>query len=332
MIGGLLLGTLLAGPARACDPAPPVVGSLAFGSRYDPDSATISDIDPAAQAAAEAALEPVEDFLRALTRAANDALRDQDADGAACVLDQLAQWADGNALADLSSQTAALTAGSRLAGFALVLMQVAPLAGDPAATARVAAWLTARQMDQITFWEEAAPRGARTGNLRAWAALAAAATAATTGDPALRHWAAWSATRVLCTANPDGSLPREMARGPRALQYQLHAAAPLVVASLLLDRQGAPVADVCDGALARVVSFALDDIAAQGALSRAITGEPQTFFDGTDTLEPFHLAFLAAWLAQPAGRDDPRAAALIAGLNPLGYSKLGGDQSLLWGG
>jgi poly(beta-D-mannuronate) lyase len=331
MIRTLIL-VLLAGPAFACDPAPPVVGGLAFDSRYEPGDATISQIDPEALAAAEDALAPVEDFLRALTRAANDAVKDQDAQAAACVLGQLATWADGNALADLGTDTAQLTAGSRFAGFALVLMQVAPLAGDADATARVGQWLTRRQMDQITFWEEAAPRGARTGNLRAWAALAADATAATTGDPGLRHWAAWSATRVLCTAAPDGSLPREMARGPRALQYQLHAAAPLVVASLLLDRQGMPVAGVCDGALTRVVDFTLTDITGGGQQSQAITGEVQTFFDGSDAIEEFHLAFLEAWLAQPAGAGDARAAALIADMRPLSYSKLGGNQTLLWGG
>jgi poly(beta-D-mannuronate) lyase len=181
---------------------------------------------------------------------------------------------------------------------------------------------------QTAFWETGAPKGARNGNLRAWAALAGAATAHRTGDPALRAWAAWSVAWIACTANPDGSLPQEMTRGRLALKYQLHATAPLVAAALILSRDGIPLANSCDGALPRIVGYSLSDIAA-GAATQAQTGEVQSFFDGTDTLKGFHLAFVVPWMVLMPDTDID-AQGLADGYGALNYSKLGGNQRLLW--
>jgi poly(beta-D-mannuronate) lyase len=327
----LALLALAPGAARAqCDPLPDPVTTLAFASRYVEADATSSQIDPETAEDARDALRPVDDFLRDLTRTANAALRDRDAAAADCAVSAMAAWAQADALADLGSDTARLTIGARLAGFALVLMQAGPLTTLPRDRAEVQAWLTRRLTEQTLFWETEAPDGARQGNLRAWTALAAAALAAETGDPAMRHFAAWSATFVLCTAQPDGSLPQEMRRGRLALQYQLHAISPLVVTALLLGRQGLPLTGACGGALDRAVGFALDDIAT-GAATAAITGEVQSFFDGSDSLDPFHLAWTEAYLALPGAAHRSRAEALAAPLRPLRYSKLGGDQTRLWG-
>ena len=328
---------LAAGAALAdCPAAPEPVLGLAFDSRYAAGSATRSEIDEGAAAEAAAALRPVDDFLRDLSRRANAALDGSDPDAAGCVVAQVAVWAGADALKGLESPTARLTVGARLAAFALVLLQVAPptakdaAAGDTDAMALIDAWLTRRLFEQIAFWEEAAPDGARTGNLRAWAALAAAATAARTGDAALRYWAAASAAHVLCSAAPDGSLPQEMGRGRLALQYQLHAITPLVVTALLLERQGLPLTGVCGGALDRAVGFALSDLD-DGAQSAALSGAVQSFFDGSDTLEDFHLAWIEAYLRLGEAGHRAEAEALILPRRPLTYSKLGGNQTLIWG-
>lgn len=320
---------LWAAPALACDPAPAPVGTLDYGSRYADDSANRAEIDAEGDAQADRALKPVDDFLRDLTDRANDALRGNDPVAADCVMAQMAEWARAGALSDLASETARLTAGSRIAGFALVALQAAPLATNPGDVQAVDAWLARLMQAQAAFWETAAPPGARNGNLRAWAALAGAATAHRTGDPALRAWAAWSVAWIACTANPDGSLPQEMTRGRFALKYQLHATAPLVAAALILSRDGTDITGQCDGALSRIVQYSLSDIAA-GAATQARTGEVQSFFDGTDTLRGFHLAFVVPWLAlDPQAGIDAQALAETHGA--LNYSKLGGNQRLLWG-
>jgi len=317
--------------AADCAPAPPPVTSLDFASRYDAADATRTAIDENALDDAEDAIRPVDDFLRDLTEAANKVFDpDRNATGIAdCVLAQMAVWARAGALSDLGSDTAQLTIGARLAGFGLVAMQVLPFARNDDDARAVADWLTGAARAQAVWWEDAAPPGARQGNLRAWAALAAASTSAITGDPGLRSWAAWSISRVLCSAAPDGSLPQEMRRGRLALHYQLHAIAPLVVGTLLLDRQGITLTATCDRALERVVAFAVDDLDDGGATA-AITGEVQSLFDGSDTLEDFNLAWIEAYLRLDGMAGQDHLDRMARDRRPLGYSKLGGNQTLIW--
>jgi len=329
---GLFVAILMApGLAFACDAPPTPAGALDFGSRYAEGSETQSEIDPAGEAEADAALRPIDDFLRDLTDSANDVLRGKDdvAAQADCIVSQIAVWADADALGDLQSETAALTVGSRIAGFALVMLQVAPYATRSDDVAAIGAWLQGLMQAQMLFWEQDAPKGARQGNLRAWAALAGSAVARLQDDVVIRAWSAWSVSYLMCTAAPDGSLPREMARGGLALKYQLHAVAPLVVATLLLERDGIMVKDSCDGALQRIAAFAVRDVET-GAESQAITGDVQSFFDGSDTLEGFHLAWAVAYLLlDPAAAGDGFDG-LAEKYGALNYSKLGGNQTLLW--
>lgn len=331
----LALGAALhAVPALAkttCAKAPEPILTLAYGSRYKAGSLTHSDLDTNGNAEMDAALDPVDSFLRGLTESANK-VYEPDASQTAianCVISQIAVWAAANALADLQSETANLTIGSRLAGFSLVLLQVLPFTDRADEVATIKDWLASRMDSQMAFWESDAPAGARQGNLRAWAAMGASAAARILGDPVMQGWAAWSIAHILCTADPDGSLPQEMSRGKYALKYQLHATAPLVAAVLLLKHQGIDLTTRCDRAVDRVVAFGLQDIAS-GTNSEGITGKKQSFFDGSDKLEGFHLAWLEAYLLldSPANKD---AARIIADqFRPLSYSKLGGKQAALW--
>lgn len=312
-------------------PAPPdPVVSLSFDSRYVPQDDSRSEIDPDARDLAEAAITPVDTFLRDLVRAANRVVAGHPAADADCLAAQLAVWARADALSDLGSDTARLTIGARLAGFALVLRQIMPATTRSEDVDAVRHWLVTRMEEQIVFWQDTAPPGARQGNLRAWAALAGAAIADFSDEAAIRDWSAASLTDVLCTVAPDGSIPQEMRRGRLALHYQLHAIGPLVTAILILAEQGLPLHDICDDALGRAVLFAVDDLAT-GAATQAITGEVQSFFDGTTELRGFHLAWIEAYLRLPdmPRRDDLDR--LADDWRPLNYSKLGGNQTLLWG-
>ena len=314
-----------------CAAAPEPVLSLSYGSRYTADSTTRSEIDAAGAAEADDALRPVDDFLRDLTETANGVFEDG-ADTRAiadCVLGQIAIWAEADALSDLQSEASNLTVGSRLAGFGLVLLQVLPHATDTGQVAVIKDWLRRLVQAQTQYWETEAPNGARQGNLRAWAALGGASTAAILDDPALRSWAAWSVSNVLCSASPDGSLPQEMGRGSYALHYQLHAIAPLVVATLLLNRQGVDLQNTCDGALGRIVAFAVNDLDS-GAATQALSGEVQSYFDGTDTLDGFNLAFIEPYLQLADIPNREALNRLAEPYRPLSYSKLGGNQTLIW--
>lgn len=320
----LLLSTPL--PALAACPAvptPPI--SLSFESRYDPDDPTRSTIDEKAETEAKAALAGLDDFITDLTERTDAAVAAEDHAGAACVMEAMAVWADADALSQLGTDTVKLTIGSRLAALALVAVQVAP-ASDAAHTASVTSWLARRMDDQMVFWETA-PKGAASGNLRAWAGLAAVSITLLTDDAITRGWAAWSLSYVACTANPDGSLPQEMSRKHLALHYQVHAVAPLAVAAALLEQQGVSVMSRCERALDRIVAFTLEDLAAGGKKSAALTGEPQSLSDGLAGLEDFQLAWAEAWLSMRKHLD---LEAEVSSRRPLKYSKLGGNQTRIW--
>lgn len=312
-----------------CPPAPPPVLSMAYDSRYEDEDASRSEIDRESNAEVNATQKPLDDFIRDLNELANAAHPENAPQQAIadCVVAQVATWARAGALRDLQTDTVRMTFGSRLAGVALALRQVRGKGGTTSDWQDVRDWLDSLARAQLTYWEEDAPDGASQGNLRAWAALGIAATADILQDPVMRGWAAWSAHYVTCTANPDGSLPREMARGRLALHYQMHAVAPLVVTARLLSERGFDLRASCDGALDRAVAFTLADIEG-GEKTRAITGEVQSYFDGTREITGYHVAWLEAWLSLAPGMPD--AAAAAERFRPLSSSKLGGDQGALW--
>ncbi|MFT4960853.1 MAG: poly(beta-D-mannuronate) lyase [Paracoccaceae bacterium] len=329
-ITGTLLPALAEG-STDCAQAPEPVSSLNYGSRYKQSDAPGTTLDPAADSAATETLKPVDDFLRSLTKLANQTF-DKDnnqIEVANCVLSQIAVWATANALEDLQTKTARLTIGSRISGFGLVTLQALPYATNETDLASISDWLGRLMASQMVFWEEDAPDGAKRGNLRAWAALAGAAVSTVVDDPVMLGWSAWSTQYVICTARPDGSLPQEMLRGKHALHYQLHAISPLVVAAALFERQGISVRAACDEVLDKIVGFALDDLQS-GGRTAAITGEVQSYFDGSEELKPFSLAWIEAYLTLGQVPERDHLEAMAEQYRPLNSSKLGGNQTLIW--
>ena len=302
--------------------------SLDYGSRYDEFDSRRATLDPLRDAKVEAALAPLETFISDLAERADDlnrgTLREKRL-AAACLLDSLSAWAREDALSDLRTETVRLTIGARLAAFALITWQAASYAPDHPGRADILAWLSRRVEAQTRFWVDAPP-GAQQGNLRAWAALAAAALAIQTDRPDLAEWSRAALEDVLCTAEADGSLPQEMSRGRYALHYQLHATGPLVLAAVLLEQQDIAAAELCDRALHRVVAFTAADLR-DGTRTEARTGVVQTYFDGSDRIEPFQLAWLEPYRALV--ESEALGAALVP-LRPLHFSKFGGNQTALW--
>lgn len=312
-----------------CPATPEPVLTMEYDSRYEEDDVTRSEIDDAANDEVNASQKPVDDFIRLLADSANRIFT-TDADKRAiadCVVSQVAHWASRDALLDLRTDTVRLTFGSRLAGIALALRQVQGHGGTEHDWEAIRVWLRTLSDRQLEFWEQEATAGAKRGNLRAWAALGIGATADLLDDPVLHGWSAWSTRYVLCSASPDGSLPQEMRRGRLALHYQLHAIAPLVVTTRLLADRGYNLQDDCNAALRRVVDFTLSDVAT-GERTRDITGETQSFFDGSAEISSYNLAWLDAFLS--LSPKAPKAQALAQQYQPLSSSKLGGEQTHLW--
>ena len=345
-------------PFVCFDQVPPVT-ALDIPSRYKEDSKNRSDFDAAANAAVEAALNPVDDFINVLVKNANAALQITAApemdptavvdataqpDPAAqpdpealpdlakqnlianCVVDRVHEWAAADALADMKTQGAQLSVPSRIAGIAMAYAQVRTLATQDTRQPEIDAWLTARMQASMLFFDTEAPPKASQNNLRAWAALAAAQVGLLQNNAEMTTWAAESVKLVLCTATPEGALPNEMWRGKLALHYQIHAVAPLVVANALLQPTHPDLLGTCDNALLRVVRFTLKAVE-DPKLVEAITDKPQKFDPATEMKRAFQFAWLAPLeiLAQ-----EPDFTSFSAKFDVLSNSKLGGKQSLLW--
>jgi len=315
-----------AGDVSCIEVAEPVV-SLDYGSRYTDESEDRSDIDEASNDAVDAALGPIDDFIVALTGKANDAARDGDAEAAACVVDALAVWAEADAISDLESMNANLSSPSRFGAMALAYLQAKSAAEiDPDQAELIEGWLVERARHAAQWFDTEAPTMASQNNLRAWAGLAAAAVGEAAGNDYLKAWAHTTFALVACQADEDGALKWEMERGPRALHYQIHAVAPLVVGGALLQDDGYPTFEMCDGAVHRAVEFIPAAFDAPGMVEEK-AGEPQTFTTGEDELKSFELAWAEAYLSL---FDAPEIEAFVEEYRPLGNSKLGGSQSALW--
>ena len=253
---------LLSGPAvlsAECLDVPEPVVALDHGSRYTADSEDRSDIDRVSNASVTAALKPIDKFISALAKTSNRALlqpRKAQAH-AACVGDALAVWADADALSQLESVNAQMSAPSRIAGLAFAYATIRPMLDDKDQRKLIDDWLRRRADAIVEYWDRESPKNASRNNLRAWAAVAVARIGLSLDEQRLQHWAAYSALRVACDAEPDGSLPMEMARGPLALHYQLHAVGPLVVTAALLREEGFLLFAACDRAIPRAAEFAV---------------------------------------------------------------------------
>ncbi|ETX26881.1 alginate lyase family protein, partial [Roseivivax isoporae] len=312
--------------AQGCIDVPEPVVSLSYGSRYTDESEDRSDLDADSNAAVNEALGPIDDFIQDLASKANAAARG-DRDAAACVVDAVLAWADADALSELETMNAQISSPARIAGIAMAYLQVRQTAEvDPDAAETIEGWLDARARAAADYFDRDAPPGSSRNNLRAWAGLAAASAGEATGNDYLKSWAAHTTAVIACQADEDGALPLEMDRGPRALHYQLHAVAPLVVSAALLDDDGYDLFETCDGGIHRVVGF-IPRAFENPDLVTEKAGEAQTYFSGDDELAAFELAWADAYLSL---FEAPEIAAFVEEFRPLGNSKLGGSQDAIW--
>lgn len=309
-------------------PIAPVI-KLAYPSRYAKDSKTRSDFDEKANAAVDAALKPVDDFIIKLATEANNSLTRPDEKAvlaADCVVDRIFEWATADALSALESDGAQMSVPSRVAAIAIAYAQVLPNATLNDRQAVIDTWLRARVSASMTFFDTKAPPRTSRNNLRAWAGLGAAQVGLILNDQAILDWAVGSVELVACTANTDGSLPNEMWRGKLALHYQIHAVGPLVFAAALLKEKSPELLQTCDGAIVRAAQFAVAG-AKDPKIVELITGEPQKFDPNPAKLKAYEFAWITAFLAHV---DDPQIKAFALNFDDLSNSKLGGKQSLLW--
>lgn len=243
----VLLLALAGKQALACEPAPPPVIGIDANSYYT--DAHHSVIDPVLKARNEAATKPVDEFVRNVARTASAWQENRKSGDARCALGWLSSWAGQNAmLGKMTTEQSYYTRKWALAGLALSYARV-QLAASPEERRRIEDWLLA--LADATIRHSDAHKGAR-NNHYYWEGLAVTATGAVTHDARCLEWGRKVFDFAMGQVQPDGSLPLELARAGRALNYHLFAAAPLVMMASILDVQAAPLDKLVEFSMAGV--------------------------------------------------------------------------------
>lgn len=289
-----------AGAAIACGAPPPAVIDI-DANRYYMDSHN-SVIDPVLKARNEAATKPVDDYLRTIAGAASDFQASGKRASAECGLAWLDAWASQQAmLGKMTTNQSFYTRKWALAGLSLSYARLLPAAGD-AQRGRIDAWLG--KIADLTLEHAQAHKGKR-NNHYYWEGLAVAAAGAVTGNARQLDWGRKVFDAAMAQVEADGSLPLEMARAKKALQYHMFSAAPLVMLASVLDTRS-PRLDL-------LVNFTLDGVA-----------DPKRFKQ-LSGFEQEPAGSIVAWL--PVYERLVGRPASLAGKR-LWTDRLGGDLSL----
>lgn len=310
--------------AHASDcPAPPdAARDLDFAGYYR--DARGSAIDPDRKRAYDAARKDLTRFVSEVAKRADRSQTKAKAEArlaeARCALSWLEAWArEGAYLGRMTGKQADYQRKWDLAGLALAYLKLKQHA-TPAQHSSIAAWLLAIGRKARAFFDD---RGRKRNNHWYWLGLALGATGSATGDA----WAWGEARRIFedgaRDVTADGTLPMELARGGRALDYHAFSAMPLVVLAELAR------------ARARGENwYALGDNALPRLADRTLAGlvQPEVFdrLAGVRQYRPPNAR--AGWIELYRARFPSRTPAEVSEKLPdikHGHRWLGGDVRVL---
>jgi poly(beta-D-mannuronate) lyase len=250
----------------ACDDPPPPVRDI-IADRFYVDTAS-SIADNAIIARNRTALATLDHTLTAILAMTDQGMAGDKA-SAVCAGHWLAIWAKGGAmLGHMSSRQAEVERKYRTAGMAVGYLKIRGSV-DPGDRAAIDAWMDdlADHVVADQGWPD------KRNNHVYWAGFAAGAVGTATG--AARHLAfsrrAYDAG--MTDIRPDGTLPMELARRQKALDYTNYALAPLVMAAELAALRGEDWYGHEDGAIHRLAQSVLSGLRDPKSFA-ALAGEP----------------------------------------------------------
>jgi poly(beta-D-mannuronate) lyase len=157
-----------------------------------------------------------------------------DSASAACAGRWLTVWAKGGALlGSMSSQQAVVERKWRTAGMAVGYLKIRGSL-DPVERATIDAWMN--DLADHVIADQGWP--AKRNNHVYWAGFAAGAVGTATGATRFLDYSRRVYDVALTDIRPDGTLPMELARRQKALDYTNYALAPLVMAAELAALRG----------------------------------------------------------------------------------------------
>lgn len=313
--------------ASDCAAPPEATISLAITSKYGSDGPQRDMIDPEADRTFKKQMKPIRAFSQQVVKMANRyTLRCGIAD-AQCTLSWLDAWAKRKALSQMDNPNAEFERAQTLAGLSIALLQVAPAVRNDARFATVVGWMIDLATSTNAFFDATRDRlkGSR-NNHAYWAALASESVAALADDKALLDWSVQTYQRGVCGATAQGTLPLELERGKKALEYHLFALNALVPVAAFAEANDIPAYDTCDGAMRKIVNFTLKSIGYPAAMALAAGKTQELFVNRMPSAQD--LAFLEIY-HRAFPRSSPMESELLK-LRPLIATSLGGNQTLLY--
>lgn len=308
-----------------CPALPPPVTVLEMPSKYRADDAKREIIDPESAAGYDELSAPIYAFMNALSDASDLVARGQDAkgDAARCAIAGLRRWAEADAMLGDSNAIGDAVRKWELASAALVYLKLRGH-GEIAAADRdaIEPWLRRLALRVRKVYTTDTRLTSRNNNHVYWAAWGVTAAGLALDDQGFVDWGIAVYRRALRQIRPDGTLPLEMARGSRALQYHVFAIAPLVAIAETGEVNGLALYSEHDSALLRLIDATLSGLDDPATFARA-AGAPQV-------LESAANAANLAWLEFYARRfADARAERWLDQLRPMRQRRLGGNLTSL---
>ncbi len=326
------------GHATAHVPCPavpaPVVDMGGIVSRYDPEDPSQSRIDPGRDAASKAQEAGLAAFAKQVDRLSDAGLLAKPADLAldACIMGQLAAWARADALGRgvddndrVGRDQAVMEQAWYGAAFASAVAKIDGFGAVPGPDSdAVKAWFGKLAMSIMAAHGGASAARRPTNNHRYWAGYAVAAIGVLLGDRTMVAFGRAVLAQGLGAVAADGSLPAEIARGPKALTYQYFATLPLAALVRIVDRNGLPLDGAEEAALERLVAFGLDASSDQGRVEALAHARQDP------AVTAFALGWIDVLLPYMARRNGDLAAAMDGvasrpGMRPAWFIFLGGD-------
>lgn len=318
------------GQSTKCESLGEPVVQLKTKSRYSKDDPSRTVIDEDRSEAYEKKIAPVRAFAIGVVKGANDyvASGGKDQASAYCAGQNLYTWAAADALAKAKSEVANFNTATFLAAVSSAYGQIQESRTiAPEQRQVIEAWLLRLSDSTREFYQpKRESKSLLPNNIQYWAALAVANTAVVLQREEDFDWAVEGLRRGVCSANADGSLPREIERKGRALHYHLFALQPLTALAELAEVNGRGGYEFCQGALHRIIDFTLKAVDNPG-LIEAEAGESQIQIP---PLKPGEGDY--AWLEIYASRfKDFAWASKLPKLRPFLNTNLGGNLSALYG-
>jgi len=304
----------------SCPASSPLPRDFATNSYFTDPQHSIAD--PLLQQERKESVAGIDEFSRAVVKAADVFQTKGSRAAAECVVSLLEDAASQNALAGrMYGRPAVYVQGSNLGAWAVAFLKVrgSGVASEEQST-KITTWLKRLAILNRTYYDarrqRAGPNDAYS-HLLYWAGFAVAAAAIANDDRGLFGWAMDTYKQGVNDIRDDGTLPIEMDRGQLALHSHLRALAPLIMLAEFGEVNGLDLYAERNFAIRRLIAVCIGGL------------EDPSFFQRqagiVQVTEPAIEPWEISWAKPYTHRfPNPRISELLAKAPRLNYTMLGG--------